>query len=76
MYDFIGENRFAHDFDNIEFDAAEFDRRLGTPGLHRVGRQVRASTRKSILPSDLIRKYENNTFWRDTARNPNNVRVV
>ena len=38
VYDFIGEKRFAHDFDNVEFDADEFDRRLGTPGLHRVGR--------------------------------------
>jgi sulfotransferase len=76
VYDFIGEKRFAHDFDNVEFDANEFDRRLGTPGLHRVGRQVRPSARKSVLPTDLIQKYENDTFWRDPARNPNNVRVV
>ena len=31
VYDFIGEKRFAHDFDNVEFDADEFDRRLGLP---------------------------------------------
>jgi hypothetical protein len=31
FYDFIGERLFAHDFENVEFDAAEFDRRLGTP---------------------------------------------
>jgi len=30
----------VHDFENIEFDAEEFDRRLGTPGLHKVGRRV------------------------------------
>jgi sulfotransferase len=76
VYDFIGEKPFAHDFDNVEFDAAEFDRRLGTPGLHRVGRQVRPAKRKSLLPPDLIRKYENDAFWRDPARNPNNVRVI
>jgi sulfotransferase len=40
VYDFIGESPFVHDFENIEFDAAEFDRRLGTPGLHSVGRRV------------------------------------
>jgi len=28
VYDFIGEKRSAHDFDNVEFDADEFDRRL------------------------------------------------
>jgi sulfotransferase len=76
IYDFIGEKPFAHDFDNIEFDVAEFDRRLGTPGLHAVGRRVEAHQRRSVLPADLVRKYENDAFWRDPTRNPNNVRVV
>jgi sulfotransferase len=76
VYDFIGEKPFAHDFKNIEFDADEFDRRLGTPGLHRVARQVHPTQRRSILPRELISKYENDAFWRDPARNPGNVRVV
>jgi len=76
VYDFIGERPFAHDFENIEFDAAEFDRRLGTPGLHSVGRRVERSERRSVLPQPLIRKYEADSFWRDPARNPNNVKVV
>jgi sulfotransferase len=76
VYDFIGEPVFAHDFENIEFDAAEFDRRIGTPGLHSVGRRVAREPRRSILPASLVQKYENDAFWRDPARNPNNVRVV
>jgi sulfotransferase len=76
VYDFIGEKPFAHDFQNIEFDAEEFDRRLGTPGLHRVGRRVESPGRKSVLPGDLVRKYENDVFWRDPARNPNQVKVI
>jgi sulfotransferase len=76
IYDFIGEKPFQHDFENVDFDAAEFDRRLGTPGLHKVGRQVRYEERKMVLPQDLVRKYENDAFWRDPARNPNKVRVV
>lgn len=76
VYDFIGEKPFAHDFDNIEFDASEFDRRLGTPGLHTVGRRVTNEARKTILPPALFRKFEAEIFWRDPARNPNNVRVV
>jgi len=76
VYDFIGEKPFAHDFDNVEFDAAEFDRRLGTPGLHAVGRRVAHQPRVNVLPADLARKFENDSFWRDPARNPNKVKVV
>ena len=76
VYDFIGEPLFQHDFENVEFDAAEFDRRLGTPGLHTVGRRVVYEKRQTILPPALVHKYENDSFWRDPARNPNNVRVV
>lgn len=76
VYDFIGEQPFKHDFNNIEFDAEEFDRRIGTPGLHRVGRSIHANERRSVLPMELIRKYENDSFWLDPARNPYNVKVV
>jgi sulfotransferase len=76
VYDFVGERPFAHDFENIEYDAAEFDRRLGTPGLHSVGRRVERHERRTILPPALVRKYENDAFWRDPARIPNKVRVV
>jgi len=46
VYNFIGEPTFARDFENVEFDAAEFDRRLGTPGLHAINRQVRHERRR------------------------------
>jgi len=42
--------------------AEELDRRLGTPGLHKVGRRVESTGRKSVLPGDLVRKYENGAF--------------
>ena len=38
VYRFLGEEWFAHDFDNVEYDAPEFDAPLGAPGLHRVSR--------------------------------------
>jgi sulfotransferase len=76
VYDFIGEKPFKHDFNNIEFDAEEFDRRIGTPGLHKVGRSIHANERRSVLPADLIRKYENDSFWLDPARNPFKVKVI
>lgn len=76
VYDFIDETPFEHDFENIEFDAAEFDRRLGTPGLHTVGRRVAREERQTLLPPALVRKYENDAFWRDPNRNPRHVKVV
>jgi sulfotransferase len=76
IYEFIGEKPYSHDFDNIEFDATEFDRRLGTPGLHTVGRRVTHVDRRNLLPPILVARYENDAFWRDPGRNPNKVRVV
>jgi sulfotransferase len=76
VYDFIGEVEFAHDFDNVCYDAAEFDARIGMPGLHRVGKSVRVAERKTILPPDLFRKHEVNSFWRVPEQNINSVRIV
>jgi sulfotransferase len=76
IYDFIGEPPYPHDFNNIEFDASEFDRRLGTPGLHTVGRSVTRTERRTVLPRDLFNKYASDNFWLDPERNPNAVRVL
>ncbi len=77
VYDFIGAPRFTHDPDAVEYaEAAEFDARLGTPGLHAVGRRVQPRTRATILPPDLFRRFEQDSFWRDPALNLRGVRVV
>jgi sulfotransferase len=76
VYDFVGEKPFRHDFDNVAFDAEEFDRRLGTPGLHRVGRKVTAEARQTILPPDIFNRYQNDDFWENAAANTRGVRIV
>ncbi|NII73994.1 sulfotransferase [Dyella sp. SG562] len=76
VYDFIGEPPFRHDFDNVHFDASEFDERTGMPGLHAVGRQVVAQERATVLPPDLFRRFENDAFWRHAPSNLRSVRVV
>ncbi len=76
VYGFLGEPPFAHDFETIAFDAEQFDRRLGTPGLHRVGRRVESIERQTILPPDLFGRFAGDAFWRDPATNPRGVRVV
>ncbi len=63
VYDFLEEPSFAHDYENVVFDAEEFDRRLGTPGLHRVGRRVEASSRRTILPPRLFESFAGDAFW-------------
>lgn len=76
IYEFIGETPFAHDFDNVVFEANDFDARVGTPGLHRVRKKVEAVNRRSSLPPDLARRFDADTFWREASLNRDNVLVV
>jgi len=63
LYQFIGEPVFEHDFDNLVYDAPDFDHELGVPGLHKVRPRVEASTRRTMLPPDLFDKFSQMTFW-------------
>lgn len=65
IYDFIGEPWFEHDFNNVEYDAPEFDQALGVSGLHRVRRQVSLEPRRTVLPPDLFEKCAALSFWQD-----------
>lgn len=76
LYDFLGLEPVRHDFENVSYEAGEFDARLGTPGLHRVARAVRPPERESLLPPDLWRRYEKESFWLDAAFNRRNVTVA
>jgi len=76
IYDFIGEPAFEHDVDHIDYDVTEFDERAGTPGLHTVGRTVKAQARETLLPPDLFNRFVNDAFWRDPQRTPAGLRVV
>jgi sulfotransferase len=76
VYDFIGEPLFQHDFDNVHFDAGEFDERTGMPGLHAVGRKVIAPERTTVLPPDIFRRFENDAFWLNVRANIHGVPVV
>lgn len=67
LYDFLGEEPFDHDFENVEFDAPEFDAQLGLVGLHRVDRTVVPRQRETILPPDLYQRYDNISFWRNLS---------
>ncbi len=75
IYSFLGLPNFAHDFETVSYEADEFDRRLGAPGLHRVARRVEKIERDTILPPGLFARFADDSFWRD-GLNPRGVMIV
>lgn len=75
IYGFLGEKPFVHDFENVDYNADEFDRQFGMSGLHEVKRKVRYVERSSILPLELFGKFER-SFWKDPGRNVRNVSII
>jgi sulfotransferase len=65
IYEFLGETPYPHDFNNVQYDAPEFDAQLGLDGLHRVHPKVEPRARQTILPPDLFERYAKLAFWRD-----------
>ena len=76
VYQFLGEPWFEHDFDHIEYNADEFDARVGMPGLHSVRPKVEAIERQPILPREIFGRFANEAFWMDPKNNVNQVRIV
>jgi len=76
IYQFIGEEAYPHEYDNLEFDTPEFDINLGVRGLHKVRRKVEFLGRETVLPPDLFAKYSGLSFWNDAgAHNANILRM-
>jgi sulfotransferase len=76
IYEFIGEEPFRHDFDDVDYEASEFDARIGAPGLHTVKRKVEFVERTTILPPELFARFQADAFWIRPELNIRNVRVV
>jgi sulfotransferase len=73
LYQFIGEPAFEHDFNNVEYEAPDFDQQLGVPGLHKVKPKVEFVERRTIIPPDLFEKFSKMTFWTDPSGSAANV---
>ena len=76
VYQFLDEPLFEHDFEHIEYNADEFDARVGMPGLHSVRQKVEAIERQPILPREIFGRFANEAFWMDPKNNINQVRIV
>lgn len=74
--DFIGEAAFEHAFTDIQFDMSEFDSHVGTPGLPRGHPTIRPHLRSSVMPPDLMHRFDQDAFRTHPAVNLRQVRIV
>lgn len=63
IYTFIGEQKFEHDFDNVEKQWDSYDAEIGIK-LHQVKKKVEFVHRDFILPPDVLQKYTGMEVWR------------
>jgi sulfotransferase len=66
IYDFLGVDRFHHDFNNIRNTTKENDQVYGVPGLHDVRSSIirRSINKQEILSPYVLNKYQGLEFWR------------
>lgn len=67
VYKFLGEPEFTHDFENLAYDAPEFDAPHGIHGMHKIRPTVGFQKRATILPPDIFEKFSNLSFWKDIS---------
>jgi sulfotransferase len=76
LYTMLGEPFFEHDFDNVDYQADDFDLALGTRGLHTVRRRVEWMERQSVLPPELFARFSSDMFWRMPEANIRGVPLI
>ncbi len=64
IYKFIGQEYYAHDFNNVASSYDEFDEDVNLQGLHTTRQKVEWIERTSILPPDIIAHVQNMEVWR------------
>jgi sulfotransferase len=64
VYNFIGEQYFEHDFDNVAASYDEFDEDVQLPGLHTTRPQVSLQKRETILPDDVWQRVKGMEVWK------------
>lgn len=64
LYNFIGEEPFEHDFNNVEASYSEFDNDVQIAGMHTTRKKVEWVDQQLIIPPDIIAQYSNLEVWR------------
>jgi sulfotransferase len=73
IYQFIGEEHYEHDFNDVCYDEPEFDEWIGLSGLHQISGKVEFRKRNTILPPDVFQNFDKLSFWNDGANSAANV---
>ena len=76
IYQFLGEESFEQDLENIQYEEQEFDKKLKTQELHQVRVQVEFKPRKTILPPDLFERFNGLYFWEKSSYSKASVIVT
>ena len=76
LYAELGEPPFDHDFENVIYDAPDYDSSIGMPGLHAVLRKVEFQNRKPCIPPDIFAKYDTTQFWTTPELNTRGVKIL
>jgi sulfotransferase len=64
VYNFIGEEYYAHDYENVEASYDEFDDDVQLPGLHTTRKRVQFIPRETILPPDIWQRVQGMEVWK------------
>ena len=64
IYEFLGEQWFEHDYNNVEDSYDEFDDQANLIGLHSIRKKVEYRERNTVIPPDLWKHYEQASFWK------------
>jgi sulfotransferase len=76
LYEMLDQPHFTHDFENVEYQADDFDLALGARGLHTVRRRVEWIERRSVLPPELFARFSGDMFWRTPEAAARDVPVI
>lgn len=64
LYSFLGEEWYNHDFNNVAVSYDEFDADMNLKGLHTTRAKIEYKERKTILPPDIVQRFQQSEFWR------------
>lgn len=69
VYEFLGIDKFEHDFSNIINNVKEDDSTYGLPGMHEVRNTVgkRGIKKEEVLSPYILNKYSGLEFWRNNG---------
>ena len=76
LYTFLEEPEYPHDLNRVRFDAEAYDRKAGTPGLHRIRPRIEAVERATILPPELFQRFRGDAFWKDPSQARKEIPVL